>query len=70
MLPAMMHRLGAQVALLLEEGLDTLVLSFKAVSLTSESERLRRSPVSSVESNIRAQRADRQAIQKDLMTAN
>ncbi len=61
----MMHRVGAQVALLLEEGLDTLALSIKAVSLTGESERLRRSPVSSVESNIRAQRAIRQAIEED-----
>ena len=62
---AMMHRPGAQVALLLKEGLDTLAPSIKAVSLTGESERLRRSPVSSVESNIRAKRADRQAIQEN-----
>ncbi len=67
---AMMHRLDAQVALLWKEGLDTLALSIKAVSLTGESERLRRSPVSSVESNIRAQRADRQAIERDEMTAD
>jgi hypothetical protein len=37
---------------MLEEGLGYSALSVKAVSLTGEGERLRRSPDSSVESNI------------------
>jgi hypothetical protein len=49
---AMLHKRGAHVALMLEEGLGYSALSVKAVSLTGEGERLRRSPVSSVESNI------------------
>ena len=37
---------------MLEEGLGYSALSVKAVSLTGEGERLRRSPVSSVEINL------------------
>ena len=57
----MLHKRGAQVALMLEEGLGYSALSVKAVSLTGEGERLRRSPVSSVEINLGAKLAICQA---------
>ena len=50
---------------MLEEGLGYSALSVKAVSLTGEGERLRRSPVSSVENNIGGEMRISQAIEED-----
>jgi hypothetical protein len=58
---AILHKLGAQVALMSEEGLGYSAVSTEAVSLTGEGERLRRSPVSSVEINLGAKLAICQA---------
>ena len=52
---------------MLEEGLGYSALSVKAVSLTGEGERLRRSPVSSVESNLGGKRWKSQAIEESLV---
>ena len=58
----MLHKRGAHVALMLEEGLGGSALSVKAVSLAGEGERLPRSPASSVENNLRGRWLKRQAI--------
>ena len=63
----MLHKRGAQVALMLEEGLGYSALSVKAVSLTGEGERLRRSPVSSVEINLGVKVGICQAIEEGLV---
>ena len=67
---AMLHKRGAQVALMLEEGLGYSAVSTEAVSLTGEGERLRRSPVSSVEINIGGKRWISQAIEEDWVPVN
>lgn len=53
---------------MLEEGLGYSALSVKAVSLTGEGERLRRSPVSSVESNIGGKWWISQSIEEGMVT--